>query len=466
MNYLITHFEAFANRYMEVLVEGYMLLVVVLLAYWLRPFVEKKPAVYVSAAVYYILQTINNHMGTSKEMDRLLAVGIILFTILVLWLLDNRRNPVQKIFLILLFRLISWLSMEVCSEIGFYERDVIVRFAWYGNSIEATVLEFFIWNILAYGLALFLLYLVVRILHKAYQSKADELTWQEFVMLLAPTWTLLLVKPIMSSYFLLWMKGIESGTIQENIPANPYRMLFCICSFLSIVTVVTLYQKLKEKQEEEFVRQSVAKQIGDTHRHIDHVEELYERMRGMRHDMGNHLMVIERLTESGNTEELAEYIRAFRDGFLALQPTVKSGNAVTDVLLSEIAARCEKEQIAFESGFVYPDSLDINPFDMSVILTNALQNAIEASETVADPQIRIKSVHKEQVFLIHVRNKISDKVTLKEDGLPKTNKREAGHGYGLKNIKSIARKYKGDIEIRQEESDGADFFVLNIMLVG
>lgn len=466
MEYLITHFQEYAETYIAVLLELYMLLDVVLLIYWLKPFVINKKAVYVPAAIYYALRVICNHAGTGKDMDRILTVTLLALAVLTAWLADDRRNPVQKIFLFFVFRLISWLSIELLSEIGFWERDLIFSFDWYRNSLEATILEFIIWNPLQYALALLLLYAVIKILHRAYRYKRDELTWQEFILLLAPAWTLLLVKPIMSSYFLLWMDGMENGSITENIPANPYRVLFCVFAYVPVVAVIILYQKLKEKQEEGFVRDSVEKQIADMSGHVEHIEEIYEKMRGFRHDLGNHLTVIERLAEDGRTEELAEYIRDLGSNINRLRPKIKTGNAVTDVVLSETADRCEREGIAFESAFVYPEDLDINPFDMSVILTNALQNAVEASASVPEPEISIRSVQRERVFIINIRNAAPGRQAINGSELPETTKRESGHGYGLKNIRSIAARYRGDIEIRQEEQDGKLFFIINIMLAG
>ena len=466
MEYLISNFEAFAESYIAVMIELYLIMDAVLLIYWIKPFVDKKRAVYASAAVYYAHWLISNHAGTSKEMDRILTIGFLALAVLTAWLLDNKRNPVQKIFLFFVFRLISWLSIELLSEIGFWERDFILGFDWYRNSVEAEVTEFLIWNPLQYALAILLLYLVIRILHKTYRYKRDELTWQELILVLAPAWTLLLVKPIMSSYFYLWMDGMKNGSIKENVPANLYRILFCLFAFVPVVTVIVLYQKLKEKQEEEYVKGSVEKQVGDMSGHVAHIEEIYDRMRGLRHDLGNHLTVIERLAEDGKTVELADYVRELGDNISSLQPRVKTGNAVTDVVLSETADRCEKEGIAFESSFAYPEGLDINPFDMSVVLTNALQNAVEASSSVSAPKVMIRSLQKERVFIINIRNIVPGRVPVMDNGLPETSKHESGHGYGLKNIRSIAAKYRGDIEIRQEEKDGRLYFMINVMLMG
>ena len=218
MDYLINNFQSFAENYSLVMIEVYLFLVAGLFAYWLKPFTTNSKSPYLTAFIYWILTTVNNHTGTSKEVDRIIAIGTVALSVFILWLIDGKRNPIQKIFLCVLFRLISWLSIELLSEIGFFERDFIFKFDWYNSNTEAIIIEFIIWNLIFYALSLILLYAVIRILHKIYKHKKEELTWHELVILLIPAFTLLLVKPIISSYFLLWMEGIENGSITENIP--------------------------------------------------------------------------------------------------------------------------------------------------------------------------------------------------------------------------------------------------------
>ena len=466
MDYLIQNFPSFAEGYSLVTIEVYLLLVSALFAYWLKPFASNRKSAYLTALAYWILTTINNHTGTSKEIDRMIAVGIIALSVIVFWVLDNKLNPIQKIFLCVLFRLISWLSIELLSEIGFFERDFIFKFDWYNSSTKAIVIEFIVWNLIFYALSLILLYSAIRILHKIYKHKKEELTWHELVILLTPAFTLLLVKPIISSYFLLWMDGIENGSITENIPANIYRVAFCILALFPIIIIIALLQNLKEKQEEELINESVSKQVEDAKSYTAHIDDIYEKMRAFRHDIGNHLTVISGLAENGNTKELTDYIGELQARFSELQPSVKTGNAVTDVVLSEISDRCKKEKIQFSSTFAFPEKLGINAFDMSVILNNALKNAVDASKNIPGAAIYIKSIIKDQVFLISIKNKITDRLVLNDEGLIDSTKKQGGHGYGLKNIRNIAGKYKGDIEIHQDETNGELFFVLNIMLVG
>ena len=466
MEYLVENFQSFAGIYMQVLIEAYMALVAVLFAFWLKPFTLKKKAAWIAALAYYVLQVLNTHLEAGKGVDRLLVVGAVILAFVVVWLLDDKRNPMQKFFLCVIFKLISWLSLEILVEIGMYESKLVQSLDWYMNSAKAMVIEYIVWNPFQYGMALLLLYFTVRILHKAYQHKETDLGWQEMLLMLAPAWSLLLVKPIMSSYFLLWMDGIESGSIEENIPGDAFRLMFSICSLLSIVAIIVLYQRLNESREKAFATKSLKKQMDDMRCHMEQVEQMQEKVRALKHDMGNHLSVILRLSENGEKKELEEYIGSLRETYKKTDFTIKTGNPVTDVILSEYAGRFHNAGIGYEFDFKYPDGTKINAFDVSVILTNALQNALEASGVYVNPCVKVKSVIHDNVFIINVRNCTSRKIMMTEEGIPITTKKTQGHGYGLKNIRSIAGKYKGDIEIRQENIGDGYEFVLNVMLVG
>ena len=465
MEWLTNNFAEFANIYMQIIIEIVLAGTALFYAYWLKPFVINKKAAYAAALIYWSVFMFISHLNTPKYIDRVLTVGVVVLSVMVLWFIDYKRNPIQKILLCTVFRIICWLPLEMLSEVGFYERDFVAKFDFYKNNISVIIIEFIIWIFLEYFSGLLLLYISIRLLHKVYIHKEEEMTWQELIMLLMPSVSILLVKPIMSSYFHLWMDGIKNGSIRENIPGNLFRILFCIFSYLSILVVIAFYQKIKSRQEDEFARRTLEKQIEDMQSDIERVEDSYEKMKSMRHDMVNHMTVIKGLAETGKTDELTKYISDWQNRFEELQPVIKTGNAVTDVVMSEFAMRCEKENVPFECKFIYPEKLNINPFDMCVILTNALQNAIEASKKADVSYISICSAVRDKVFLVSVKNKTEKTVLLNEEGMPVSTKHEKGHGYGLRNIQSIAEKYNGTIDINIKTDEG-NLFILNVMLVG
>lgn len=457
----------FFDTFVAVLLEIFYIATAFLYIYWLKPFVIKKRAVYYAAVVYWIISFIGQHTDGPRALGRLLTLLSILLPVLVLYFLDEKRNPLQKVFLCSIFSLIWWIVIEMLSELGFYERDITLTWEPVASSITAMVLYFIIYNVLYYGLGITLIFFSFRLLHKTYKRKYEELSWREFIMLLAPTSSLLVVKSIIRSYFNLWMSGMENGSIKENIPGDVFRIAFCVLSYASIIVIIVFYQQIKENQEEQYAKHALESQTEDIERHMDQIEDMYEKIRSMRHDMGNHMAVIEGLIENGEKDALNEYIGQWKKNYEEAGMPVKTGNPIIDVAISEFAGRFDKAKIPFEYSFRYPDQLQINPFDMSVVITNALQNAYEASVSAQDPAVKLTSVIRDNTFIISLKNHIDNKAYIDpEEDLPVSSKKEDGHGYGLKNIRIIARKYKGDIEIRQEADKDGYIFVLNVMFIG
>lgn len=457
--------ETFFSNFMNGIIEGYCIFTSLIFIYWLRPFVRNRRAVYISVLLEWCTDCILRYADISSGLRLLISVSSVFIVGFLLYLLDEKRNPMQKIFLCVSFFIIRWLTLEIFTELGFYERDIILEFRLFRESVPAIVAEYVVSSILEYGLALILLFLSVRLFLRTYRNKHEDLSWKELIMLLIPCTSIFLVTRIIYSYYMLWFDGIENGSIQANIPGNVYRILFCVLSYLTLVVMLYFYQSIKENKDIEYANRVLANQIEDSKRYVEQVELTYQKMKSMRHDTGNHIAVISGLIESEKYDELRDYIGKWEEAYKDAVPSVKTGNAVTDVALSEYVDKFAEGEICLKQTFKYPCKIDVNPFDMCVILSNALQNAYEASINVKDSYVEITSVERDNVYIISLKNRTDKKVVFNEDGLPISIKTGDGHGYGIRNIREIARKHNGDIEIKQlSEKDGL-WFVLNIMLV-
>lgn len=458
--------DAFFNNFMIGAIEIYCLITSILFVYWLYPFVNKKKAVYVAALFEWGVDCILRYVDIQNGIRLVLSICSLFIVGIILFLLDEKRNLMQKVFLCVCFFIIRWLTLEIFTELGFYERDFIRGFSLFRESIPAIVAEYVVSTVIEYGLALLLLFISIRLVLKTYKNKHENLSWNEFIMLLIPCACIFLATRIIYAYYMLWFDGIENGSIQANIPGNLYRILFCVMSYLTLVVTLYFYQSIKANKEIEYANRVLANQIEDSKRYVEQVEAVYQQMRAMRHDTGNHVAVMSGLLESEKYDELKDYLGKWEEAYKGVVPSAKTGNAVTDVALSEYVDKFAKNGISLKSYFKYPSNVDVNSFDMCVILTNALQNAYEASLNVKEPFVEITSVERDKVYIISIKNRAERKALIDEDGLPISLKNGEGHGFGVRNIREIARKYKGDIEIKQlSEKDGL-WFVLNIMLVG
>lgn len=141
----------------------------------------------------------------------------------------------------------------------------------------------------------------------------------------------------------------------------------------------------------------------------------------------------------------------------------KTGNPVLDTVLTSKSLSCQKYNIGFTSvvNGVLLDFMDVR--DISSIFGNALDNAIEYEKNIEDEEKRLihVSVFKEKGFIIlRFENYFEGQLDFK-NGLPVTTKEDKNyHGYGLKSIRHIAKKYNGTAKVYTENN----WFELNVLL--
>ena len=80
-----------------------------------------------------------------------------------------------------------------------------------------------------------------------------------------------------------------------------------------------------------------------------------------------------------------------------------------------------------------------------------------------DPYVSISAYRKKNAYMLEVNNCISKHIEIDgETGIPETTKKDKdSHGFGLANIRKVAQKYYGDIDISQTENS----FTLTVMLM-
>lgn len=134
-----------------------------------------------------------------------------------------------------------------------------------------------------------------------------------------------------------------------------------------------------------------------------------------------------------------------------------TGNAVTDVIINDKCRRAGKAGIRFEADFWYGGEIPV--FDLGIILNNLLDNAIEACEKLkpGEGYIRLTLKRKKQFLLLEVENSFDGSVQM-DGSLPATTKRSAlpeiltEHGIGLENVRDVAERYYGGVNIKVKEN--------------
>jgi len=242
-------------------------------------------------------------------------------------------------------------------------------------------------------------------------------------------------------------------------------ILICIGE-ISAVYIFQKYKKLQSEREKHFVEEQQMKAMK---RRLEEAENFYGSIRKVRHEMKSHMSNIKGLVAGEKYGEVEKYIGKLDETIQALDYKFSTGNAVTDVIINDKYQRAVKSGIAFRVKFDYRETDTISAFDMGIVLGNLLDNAIEACEKLeqAKRHIRLTLKRKNHFLLVEVENSFDGRLKWKDgECIPMTMKQSSlpdmlmEHGIGLKNVKDVADRYLGYMDIKA----GRDVFKVTVML--
>ncbi|MBP3880805.1 MAG: GHKL domain-containing protein [Lachnospiraceae bacterium] len=170
------------------------------------------------------------------------------------------------------------------------------------------------------------------------------------------------------------------------------------------------------------------------------------------HDLKHQISV---LRDSTSEIERHEYLDQMEEDIRSFEAQTHTGNEVLDAILGTKMLQCMQEGIdlhvmAEGEALGFMDKMDI-----SALFGNILDNAIEGTRKVDEPEdrrIRLY-VNAQKGFLkILAENTFRGKVSF-EEGIPMTSKtHEVGyHGYGVRSIRATAEKYDGNVIMKAED---------------
>ena len=224
------------------------------------------------------------------------------------------------------------------------------------------------------------------------------------------------------------------------------------------------YRILLAERQKHFVEEQ---QVRAMKMRLEEAENFYGSIRRVRHEMKNHMANIKGLAGAGEYGEIEDYVRRMDETMQELEYKYVTGNAVTDVIINDKCRRAEKAGSRFDADFRYGGEIPV--FDMGIILNNLLDNAIEACEKLETGKgfVRLSLKRKKQFLILCVENSFDGAVPVsKGSPLPPTTKQSilpgiiTEHGIGLENVRDIAERYFGGVNIKVK----GDVFHVTVML--
>jgi len=435
----------------NILIEGW------LVYGFVKPFMKKK--IYYVGLSYSLVMLIL--YCVPWEIDYPYLLGMLAAWIMMCLL--DRRNIKQKVFLATSLYLLRWVVHGVVLVLRDIMFALFINTSFMHKEPMIQLIAYIIVELIYYSVAIAIMCLVIKLIHKVYVNKKEDISGKELLLLFAILLTVMMGYFSFDFFSNVYVEDTGSYVWNVHLEYKILLVVYQIISFAAIMIAIMTYQKIKEKQREENVNILLTEQIENTRQHISEVEKLYGDIRALKHDMGNHISVLENLFAKKETEEFEKYLTELKATYSESVEGIKTGNPVTDVILTQKQKEAEEKGISFDCKFVYPSNTIINAFDVSVILNNAIENAFEGIKGCKNPYVSIAAYRKKNAYMLEVSNCIKKRVEVDEEtGLPETTKKDkSNHGFGLANIRKVAQKYYGDIDISQDDNS----FTLMVMLM-
>lgn len=221
-------------------------------------------------------------------------------------------------------------------------------------------------------------------------------------------------------------------------------LLFCLWSGI-------LWKAGKSRQERE--RELLEEEIRLYEKQFNVIRQSQDHIRSLKHDMKHHIKMLADMVAEDKKEEALKYLQAMGVFMENSEEYAASGNEKIDSILNDMISRAKNKGVDVRWKIQIPEGLKIETFDINVILSNLFENAMHALEDIAEPSLYIAMRYDRNVLCINVKNNCPE-----VEPFPPT---AQGHGFGLKNIRRIAEKYHGSLEVA--EKDG--IFTANVLLL-
>ncbi len=282
-------------------------------------------------------------------------------------------------------------------------------------------------------------------MNKRYILKNSKVKYIIAILLIQSFFTLAI---ILSSYLNL---------INSCNPEFFFTLLFfaIILSFLAIIFIKELYELAKSKM-----------QLNNKSIKLEENRVLVKKLRSKKHDFSNHLQTIYGMLQLHKYRKAEEYVKSLSKDIHNMDnmKLAKDGSIFDSILNYKIAiakGRGLDLSYDFEAGFA---DINLNLKNLFKILTNLVDNAIEAAESHdgEEAEIIVKGINKTDRYILSVYNQgsyISDekKRLIFIAGFSSKENKVEDRGFGLHIIKSLIEEVNGEIEVISEKDYGTEF---------
>lgn len=238
-------------------------------------------------------------------------------------------------------------------------------------------------------------------------------------------------------YFMIYTQYRYSGVLAFNELLPTGLVLFFA------VSVVVYRKELEKRKTAQYQLEILENELLNAGQVIHSLRSVQEQTAVYRHDLHHHLRMIDNLLAARQYGQAMQYIRETESGIEAISPLRYCENETVNLILGSYAARAADVEIPVRVKAAVPAALPLPDTELCAVLSNGMENALNAVRTLAGD--RDRTVHfsceiKQNTLLIQILNPYEGEIIM-EDGMPVSSDGE--RHYGCRSIRTIAQRRSG-----------------------
>lgn len=213
-----------------------------------------------------------------------------------------------------------------------------------------------------------------------------------------------------------------------------------------VLLINTLVTRNVHKENEKLAKQFLESQ----NEHYQYLEKREHETKKFRHDIKNHLMLLENFMNNQKYDEAEEYLKTINQKVSTFSNQISVNNGIADAILNRFYTEAKEKGITLKVSGHFPMECYITAYDICTVFSNLLSNAIRAELEAEGKEVLVNIKYTNDKVLLTVENDYVNEL-YEVDGVFKTTKEDSiGHGYGLSNVKECVETNGGYLSIATE----------------
>lgn len=233
----------------------------------------------------------------------------------------------------------------------------------------------------------------------------------------------------------------------------PVRIGLEVIMLMGVIAIFVFAGKTLQNQENQHNYAMLKEQAKSWIKQVEELSQNEKQLSILRHDMRHKINIVSQLVEEGHYGEALNVLDNTDKELEKSRPEKYCENIYINSVLIMHRRTAENNRIPVAYSIDIPEEIGINVYELSVVMSNLIENAINACLKIPehkDRYITVKARSTQDNLVLEIVNSCISKAEIGKNGMPVTDK--AGHGIGSISIEAFINKYNGMIDFVAEEN--------------